>query len=322
MHLSRLLVLLLPALFLFGSCNEKKKSLSGDEPLEAGEFITSFNEIDLPYSVADTTLNKKDNDSSLISYKIFTQFVPDTIVTRIMGKGTPKLYQVGKITVDEDEIYVVTKAVLNKKRAIILTAFNENDQFLQAMPLIVVDELTGTRQSSTINEKYTINKTVLRRDSENNLKEGKEVYVYNKEGKNFMLIMTESMEDGQAELLNPLDTLPRENKYSGDYVKDKKNIVSIRDATRDERFQFFIHFEKNKGECTGELKGFALFTAPTTAVYRQPGDPCVLQFVFSKNSVTLQEMEGCGNRRGLKCSFDGSYSLKKQTSSKKIVKGN
>ncbi len=319
MNVTRLLILILPALFLFGSCKEKKKSLSGDEPLEAGEFITSFNEIDLPYSVADTSLVKKDNDSTLISYKIFTQFVPDTILTRIMGKGTPKLYQVGKITVDEDEIYVVTKAVLNKKRAIIISAFNGDDQFQQAMPLLLADQASGTHQTSTIDAKYTITKTILKRDSDNNMKEGKEVYVYSKEGNEFMLIMTEAMEDGQAELINPLDTLRAEHKYSADYVKGKNNIVSIRDTESDERFQFFIHFEQNKGECTGEIKGFALFTSANTAVYRQPGDPCVLQFVFSKNSVTLQELEGCGNRRGLKCSFNGSYPKKKKTTPKKAA---
>lgn len=318
MHITRLLILVLPFLFLAG-CKEKKKSLSGDEPLEAGEFISSFNEMDLPYTVTDTSLVKKDNDSTLISYKIFTQFVPDSIVTRIMGKGTPKIYQVGKITVDEDEIYVVTKAVLNKKRAVIVSTFNGDDQFMEAMPLLLVDQASNTQQSSNIDSKYTINKSVLKRAADKTLKEGKEVYVYNKQAKAFMLIMTESMEDGNGELINPLDTLPAVNKYSADYVKDKKNIVSIRDAERDERFQFFIHFEQNKGECIGELKGFALFTSANTAVYRQAGDPCVLQFVFSKNGVTLQEVEGCGNRRGLKCSFNGTYPRKKKAAPKKAA---
>ena len=319
MHFNWLLILFLPAFFFLGSCKEKNKSLSGDEPLQAGEFIESFNEIDLPYSVADTSLIKKDNDSSLISYKIFTQFVPDSILTRIMGKGAPKLYQVGKITVSEDEIYVVAKAVLNKKRAIIIAAFNGEDQFLQAMPLLLIDQSSRTHQTSTIDSKYTINKSVLKKDSDNSMKEGKEVYVYNKEDNKFLLIMTESMEDGNGELINPLDTLKAENKYSADYVKNKNNIVSIRDAENDQRFQFFIHFEQNKGECTGELKGFALFTSANTAVYRQPGDPCVLQFVFSKNAVTLQELEGCGNRRGLKCSFNGTYPKKKKVVPKKTA---
>ena len=313
MQLNRFFVLLLAAIILLGGCRGKKKSLSGDEPLEVGEFITSFNEIDLPYTIADTTLIKKDNDSTLISNKIFNQFVPDTILPKIMGKGTPKLYQVGRITVDDEEIYILTKAVLNKKRAMILSAFNGDDQFLEAMPLLLNDQAKATRQHSTIDQKFTINKTVLKRDNEGHTKEGKEVYVYNKEAKDFILIMTESMEDGQAELVNPLDTLPAENKYSADYGSNKNNIVSIRDAAGDNRFQFFIHFEKDKGECIGELKGFALFTSPTTAVYRQPGDPCALQFTFSKNSVTLQEIEGCVYWRCLKCSFNGSFPKKKKS---------
>jgi hypothetical protein len=38
-----------------------------------------------------------------------------------------------------------------------------------------------------------------------------------------------------------------------------------------------------------------------------------MQFIFSPSSVTLKEMEGCAAHRGLRCSFDGSYSKKKIT---------
>src|SRR5690606_10847532 len=226
MQLNRYLVLLLAAIILIAGCRGKKKTLSGDELLEAGEFVSSFTEIDLPYTIADTTLIKKDNDSALISKKNFSQFVPDAILTKILGKGTPKVYQVGKITAGDEEIYVLTKAVLNKKRALILLAFNGDDQFLKAMPLLMNDQVSATRQHSTIDQKFTINKSVLKRDKEGQLKEGKEVYVYNKEANDFVLIMTESMEDGQAELINPLDTLPAENKYSADYGSGENNILS------------------------------------------------------------------------------------------------
>jgi hypothetical protein len=40
------------------------------------------------------------------------------------------------------------------------------------------------------------------------MSEGKDVYVLNAEAKNFMLIMTDALEDKPTELINPIDTLP------------------------------------------------------------------------------------------------------------------
>jgi hypothetical protein len=89
------------------------------------------------------------------------------------------------------------------------------------------------------------------------------------------------------------------------------NLVSVRDGRKPDRISFFIHVEKNNGDCSGELKGEAMLRAPGTAEYRQDGDPCVLKFIFSKSSVTLKEEGGCGSRRGLQCSFNGSFARKK-----------
>ena len=79
-----------------------------------------------------------------------------------------------------------------------------------------------------------------------------------------------------------------------------------------DRFTFFIHFDKNNGACTGELKGEAIIKSPTVAEYREGGDPCVLRFTFTTGSVILKEEEGCGSHRGLRCSFDGSFARKKE----------
>ena len=69
--LSRLLVLI--PVFSLLACNSKKKViLSGDEPIDIKDFIESFQPLDLPYQVADTSVSKKRADTSLISYKVFT----------------------------------------------------------------------------------------------------------------------------------------------------------------------------------------------------------------------------------------------------------
>ncbi|MGZ5287552.1 MAG: hypothetical protein ACXWB9_10225, partial [Flavisolibacter sp.] len=57
-------------------------------------------------------------------------------------------------------------------------------------------------------------------------------------------------------------------------------------------------------------------TSGNNAIYRQSGDPCVLSFRFSGNSVMVTEDEGCGAHRGLDCSFNGSFTRKKVAKSK------
>jgi hypothetical protein len=156
----------------------------------------------------------------------------------------------------------------------------------------------------------------VQKNADGSSSEGKDVYVYNADSRNFMLIMTDPLVDKTGELVNPIDTLQRKNKFSADYVNGKMNLVSIRDGKRPGELNFFIHFEKDNNACTGELKGEAVMRAANTAEYKEQGDPCVLRFIFSSNSVTLQEVEGCGSKRPLNCTLNGRYSKKVQKTTK------
>ena len=188
------------------------------------------------------------------------------------------------------------------------------------MPLLAPDQYVSTRQSVLIEKNFTITKSIQRKNGDGSISEGKDAYVFNSETKSFMLIMTDALDDKPAEVINPIDTLQRKNKLSADYVKNKTDYISIRDTRKAGKLLFFIHFEKNNGECTGELKGEATMTSATTAVYKNGGDPCVLQFKFSSSSVTMKEDEGCGSHRGLRCLFEGSYPRKKEVKPKEIKK--
>jgi hypothetical protein len=168
-----------------------------------------------------------------------------------------------------------------------------------------------------MDKKLSIFKTVQRKNADGTISEGKDVYILNNEARSFMLIVTDQLDEKPAELINPIDTLPRKNKLSADYATGKVNLVSVRDGHRPDRIRFFIHFEKNNHECTGELKGEAMLRSPTIAEYRTGSDPCILQLSFTSSSVTIKEIEGCGSRRGLHCSFDGTYPRKKEVKHKK-----
>ncbi len=139
---------------------------------------------------------------------------------------------------------------------------------------------------------------MFRKNSDETTSQGQEVWDLDKGATSFALVMTDALDEKISELINPIDSFSRKQKYTGDYGSGKMNLVSIRDGRRANHIDFFIHFEKDGGACSGELKGEAILKGPATAEYRVAGDPCVLTFTFSNSAVTLKE-EGCGARRGL-----------------------
>ncbi len=294
--------------------------MTGQDPVKVSDFIEFFQPVNFPVQFADSNLSKKEKDSLLISYKIFVQFIPDSVLGKVYGKGTkPKVYALGKTEVPKGETYLFVKTVANDKKAIWIFAFDRKQQFMAGIVGLRPDQNTATMQSVVMDRKYTITKTVLRKNANGSMSEGKDVYILNGDAKNFMLIMTDALEDKPTVLINPIDTLARKNKFSADYGSGKMNLVSIRDGRKNDRISFFVHFEKNKGECTGELKGEALFRTKNMAEYKVDGDPCILKFTFTAATVTLKE-ESCGSRRGLQCVFDGSFPRKKDTRPKPGLK--
>lgn len=306
-------LLLLCAAGVIACKSGKKPSLAGEEPVEISDFIAFFPPVKLPYEFADTLLLKKDPDSLLISYKVFTQFVPDSVLIPVFGKTIrPRIYPIGKASIKTGETYLLSKAVSGNKRAFFVLAFDKKENFLAAMPLLQAAQQAAVRQTVSLDRNLTLSKIVSRRNADGSTSEGKDVYVLNSEGKNFMLIMTDPLDDKLTELINPLDTFPRRQKLAADYGSSKMNLVSFRDGRKSNSLQFFIHFEKNDGKCTGELKGEARMLSASQAEYREAGEPCSLRFSFTSSSVTVKEIEGCGSRRGLRCSFDGVYPRKKE----------
>jgi hypothetical protein len=309
--IQKFILLLLCGALIAGCKHKKKPSLSGDDPVEVTDFIDFFNPVTLPYQVADTSLLKKDKDSLLISYKVFTQFVPDSLLGKVYGKGVkPKIYSLGKTKVPGAETYLFIKTVTTDKRALFLVCFDKKNRFIAGMPVLRPDKLSNTTQSVTLDKRLTITNTVQRKNADGSQSEGKDVFVLNTDAAQFALIMTDALDEKMTELINPIDTLQRKHKLSADYGNGKLNLVSIRDGRKPDRLSFFIHFEKNNGECTGELKGEAMLKSPNTAEYRENGDPCILSFTFSSTAVTLKETN-CGSRRGLNCVFDGSFGRRK-----------
>lgn len=300
--------------FILLSCSSKKKNLTGEEPVDINDFIGFFQDVELPYSIADTQISRKLPDTLLISNKIFAQFVPDTVFSKEYGKNTkPKLYALGKTAEKDKETYLLIKTATPEKQMAFILCFDKDRIFKAAMPLVRNNSDRSKSLTAGIDRRFTISTSQTHTAPDGQKYYKLNAYVYNTAGV-FTLIKIESNEPVvPKEVYNPIDTFAKKNKFSGDYILNKKNFISIRDGKDAKKILFFVHFDKGSEECYGELKGEASLVKPNLAVYRQVGDPCILQILFSGNKVSLNEEQGCGNYRGIKCAFDGSYLKKKET---------
>lgn len=311
--------LLAITLFVLVACKSKPTKLTDDQTVSSDEFVEFFPEMTLPYAIADTSLLKKNNDSSVIGNKIFTQIVGDTVLKHVFGsKGKPKIYPIGRVPVKKAETYLFIKAISPDKKAAYLLTFDKTNKFTASLPLLVLDGDPQTSQTAGMDSRYTISLNRQRKKTDGSAIYHRDAYVYNSAGV-YTLILTESNDDvvAKTDVVNPLDTFAHKHKYSGDYIKDKRNMIAVRDGKNAKTMRFFVHFENDKGACRGELRGEAVYTQPNIAVYRESGDPCVLQFSFTANSVSMKELEGCGNYRDIKCFFEGSFPRKKEPKPKR-----
>lgn len=302
---------MLPLLLLLVHCKSKKGSLQDEDDITVTDFIEFFPDIKLPFRVADTNLLKKQTDTSLrISYNVFTRFVPDSIIQKDFGKNArPVITALGKVKEKGKETYLFAQAVAGNKRAAYLACFNRKDEFLRAMPIVRTGFGRFTSAYGALDSKFQI--TTYQENRARDLTYKRNVYFFNADAKEFTLIFTEPNEEMIENVINPIDTLARKHKWAGDYVKDKRNFVSIRDGSRAGEIEIFIHFEKDNGNCKGELKGTARVMSNTVAQYYQNGNPCTIELSFTSSRVRLKETAGCGTYRDIKCFFEGTYNKKK-----------
>ena len=310
----KIIVFLLASLILLAACGKNKKKMSGQELVEISDFIEFFDEVKLPLLITDTLLSKKGSDSTLISDTIFNQFVGDTIFEPLYGNRKPKIYALGRFSNGKAETYLLikTRGPVNAVYAIALTPEN---RYSANMVLLADNKENKEINRALIDPKFTISLVDQYKDPDGSINEFSQVYAYNNAGM-FMIILQDGLKKGEIlPILNPIDTLPMEHKYSGDYGKDDRNFISIRDGKTPKDFQFFLNLDKD--DCQAELKGEAVFVTADSAVYTTKTDPCVIGFKFGTKTIRIFEATICGNKRPADCSFNARYQKKKTVSTEK-----
>lgn len=300
--------------FIFSIACKNEQAASADmEPVNAAGLFDAFNQLALPFAVADTSLARA-ADTTTIGYEVFTQYVPDSALLPVAGKkpGSLTIHPVGKIE-KEDEIYLLATVTDGKKTSLLTYLFDKNKKYLNNLLLLNSRGGDNYVRSVHINTEPTF--LLVQEKTENNQYHySKTGYAYSGENESFVEVINDSNEDEakNKEIQNPIDTFAATNTHSGNYTVNKKNFIAIRDGSSAGSYLFFIHFEKGSGSnmCKGELKGTLKMVAENKAVFEQSGDPCVIDFTFKGNAVVVKERGKCGNHRGMTCLFDDSYKKK------------
>ena len=298
------------------SCKEKKIDLSGEVPLKKKEFFSAFRTMTLPYLLSDTNL-KSAADTIKIGHKAFKQFFPDSIFQKITGNNKQLIFQPVGLIKKEKEHYYLLLCSLKKKQSLIVIVTGADERFLAFKELLNNYTIDEYKRTLSINKEPTFLLSKEKTDKDNKYYFTRSGWAYNDAGV-FMVVITDTNEDPvKNAVINPLDTMPKKNLFSGDYIKDKNNYISVRDGVDPGHYEFFIHFEKNNGNCNGELKGTLSLTGKQTGIFRESGDPCVIDFNFDNKELKVKEQGSCGNYRGIKCLFNDTYIRKKEKSKPK-----
>ena len=294
----------------FFACQQTEKDINADEDIETTDFLLAFPEKQLPIQFNSKDINKKESDSFYIKSSVVSKFIPDSVFSPDFKQlKKVKFYRKARYKAEEtNETYLFLTAEEKNNKKVYLVCYNENNEFAAAMKLVEKTNEAGLTMEGGIDKRLTIIKTKYKETTDKKSFYEKSAFVYNTEGI-FTLILTESNAPVEKGIVyNPIDTLAKKNPLSGDYKIDDNNFVSIRDAVKSGKLQFFINIEKSGGKCSGRLRGDLVQVKPKVYHYSKADDHCVLEFSFSGKRLQVRELEACGNHRGVRCSFDGKYS--------------
>ncbi|NSL88181.1 hypothetical protein [Chitinophaga solisilvae] len=306
-------LLLLLTIGVLAACKTKKKPGGGaDEPMTFEDFKALFTPGVLPYKLTADTLRMPLADSLSVDTADVHRFLTDTLTKGDYGKNERvKLFPLQLIPGNEVD-FMVLKAVGKSQTTGYLCFLDKKGKYLNRIRVANTGSADGSVMGVNIDSKNVIKISTEKKLSGSNTALKEEFYAVGKDG-NTQLIMTNSNgPTNPGQIFNPIDTLPRKHKFSGDYTSGEMNIVSIRDGDDPKTFLFFITFSKDNGNCKGELSGKGHYIAGNRGEFKDKESSCGISFQFSSGRVSIREIGGCGAYRGIKCFFEGGFGRKKK----------
>lgn len=316
--MKRYLLLLLTIVALAACKSKKKPGRGADEPMTFEDFQELFTPGTLPYKLNADTLQLKQADSLAVDVADVSRFLTDTLLKGDYGKTEKvKLFPLARIQGNLTN-YMVIKAVGRAQSTGYLCILDKKGKYLNRLRIANTGSADGTVVSTSIDSKNVIKVSSEKKLSGSNTALKEDFYAVGKDG-SVQLIMTNSNgPTTPGQIFNPIDTLPRKHKFSGDYTSGDMSLISIRDGEDGKTFQFFITFSKDNGNCKGELSGKGHYIAGNRGEFKDKESSCGIAFQFSAGRVTIREIGGCGAYRGIKCFFEGNYAKKAEKKKKKV----
>ncbi|PSL42631.1 hypothetical protein CLV51_11116 [Chitinophaga niastensis] len=313
-------LLVILAIGVLAACKSKKKSGHGtDEPMTLEDFQALFTPGTLPYKLTPDTLQLNMPDSLELDTAAL-RFLTDTLTKGDFSKNEAvQLFPLQRIPGNVVN-YMVVEAAGKSHIVGYLCFMNKKGKYLNRIRVANTGSSDGTVASLSLDSKNVIKISSEKKlaGTRSALKE--DFYMVNADG-TVTLIMTNSNGPTSAgQIFNPIDTLQRKQKFSGDYTSGDMSIVSIRDGDDPKTFQFFITFSKDNGNCKGELSGKGHYIAGNRGEYKDKESSCGISFQFSAGRVSIRETGGCGAYRGIKCFFEGGFVKKVEKKAEKKKK--
>ncbi|TXH22475.1 MAG: hypothetical protein E6Q95_02055 [Chitinophagaceae bacterium] len=291
-----------------GSNNQEKKADASNEDVKK-EIADFFGPLNTVYNFSEDSLDTYKNDASNVDITLFKQYVSDSMMHLKADQTIKKVYGIGRIDKGAETFYIA-KLKLSNSNQLIVFVLDKAKKCVASLTLLDDSKLKKVSEIIEIDGKNNFNK-LLSKKVGNTVIEGKEMYAYDEKLHQFVLVLKDSLGDEDQGFINPIDTLAQTNKFAGDYTHDQ-NVLSIRDSKKKDFVEFVLYINEKENGCKGELRGEAVIKDDKIIEYNKPGDPCVLQMIFHKNTIKLSEVKGCGSRLGdLNCSFNSEFRKKK-----------
>ncbi|NIG53487.1 hypothetical protein [Chitinophaga sp. Cy-1792] len=313
-------LLLLLAIGVLAACKSKKSTGNGRvEPMTLEDFRDLFTATELPYKLQSDSLMRKQPDSLALDTADIHQFLTDTLTKGDFGKNEKvRFWPLQRIKGNVVDYLVVRAAGKSGTVAYLCFMDKKKGHFLKRIR-VADNGSNGTFTSVNIDNKNVIKLTTEVPHGDTRDVQREDFYGVGADGTTTLIMTNSTSPSKPGEIYNPLDTLPRKHKFSGDYMSGDMSLVSIRDGEDGKTFQFFITFTKDNGNCKGEVSGVGQYLAGNRGEYKDKGSSCGISFQFSTGRVSIHEIGGCGAYRGIKCFFEGNFAKKaeKKTEKKK-----